>query len=230
MWGVRQMNSMKLNKVVFFDLDGVILNTETIYLKLMLEYNIKLDMAITKEYYIKNLLGKTKREISNYLSEKFKNKFEYNNYWKGLEEIRRNYLLNNKIEIKQGFFELMDFLKKNNYNFGIVTSNSKALAIDLLKNSGLNISDFNFIISREDVVNTKPAPDLYYKAMNNFKLKKQEYIAIEDSNVGIKSALSAGIKVINIKDIDIIELDLKTKCIATLKSLEEVIGILKEMK
>lgn len=221
---------MKLNKVVFFDLDGVILNTETIYLKLMLEYNIKLDMAITKEYYIKNLLGKTKREISNYLSEKFKNKFEYNNYWKGLEEIRRNYLLNNKIEIKQGFFELMDFLKKNNYNFGIVTSNSKALAIDLLKNSGLNISDFNFIISREDVVNTKPAPDLYYKAMNNFKLKKQEYIAIEDSNVGIKSALSAGIKVINIKDIDIIELDLKTKCIATLKSLEEVIGILKEMK
>ena len=67
-WGAQQMNFMKLNKIILFDLDGVILNTEAIYLKLMLEYNKKINIPITKKYYIKNLLGKTKKEISYCLS------------------------------------------------------------------------------------------------------------------------------------------------------------------
>lgn len=230
MWGVQQMNFMKSNKIILFDLDGVILNTESIYLKLMLEYNKKLNMPITKEYYIKNLLGKTKKEISYYLSTKFKEKFNYYSYWKNLEALRNNYLLNNKIQIKKGFLYLKKFLEQNNYKFGIVTSNSKKLTKELLINAGLNTDDFSIIISREDVISTKPNPDLYLKAMKYFKANIDNFIAIEDSKVGIKSALNAGIKVINIKDIDIIDSKTKSKCLVSIKSLEDVIEVLKEMK
>ena len=230
MWGVRQMNFMKSNKIILFDLDGVILNTESIYLKLMLEYSKKLNIPITKEYYIKNLLGKTKKEISHHLSIKFKEKFSYHNYWKNLEEIRNNYLLNNKIQVKNGFLYLKEFLEQNNYKFGIVTSNSKKLTKQLLINAGLKVNDFSIIISREDVINIKPNPELYLKAIKYFKSDINNFIAIEDSNVGIKSALNAGIEVINIKDIDIIDSKLKSKCLASIKSLEDVVGILKEMK
>lgn len=224
------MNSMKLNKVIFFDLDGVILDTESIYLKLMLEYNRKMNIEITREYYIKNLLGKTKLEISKYLSEKFEDKFEFEQYWSQLEEIRENYILNNKIKIKCGFLELMQFLKKNDYEFGIVTSNSKRLAIELLEKSGLMIEDFKFIITRENVINPKPASDLYNEAMKKIKNDDYSFIAIEDSTVGIESALGAGIEVIYVEDIDIVDPELKSKCLTSLKSLNDVIKLLKEMK
>ena len=61
MWGVLQMNSTKLPKIILFDLDGVILDTESIYLELMVEYNKNVNMPITREFYINNFLGRTKR-------------------------------------------------------------------------------------------------------------------------------------------------------------------------
>ena len=61
MWGVLQMSFMKLPKIILFDLDGVILDTESIYLKLMMEYNKKVNLPITKEFYINNFLGRTKK-------------------------------------------------------------------------------------------------------------------------------------------------------------------------
>ena len=224
------MNFMKLNIIILFDLDGVILNTEAIYLKLMLEYNKKINIPITKKYYIKNLLGKTKKEISYCLSQKFKEKFNYNNYWRDLEEIRNNYLLNNKIEIKSGFLCLKKFLEQSDCKFAIVTSNSKKLTKQLLLNAGLNPNDFSTIISRDNVIKTKPSPDLYFKAISFFGSETDKIIAIEDSKVGIRAALNARIQVINFKDIDIIDPKIKLKCLAHVKSLEKVIDILKEMK
>lgn len=223
------MSFMKSNKIILFDLDGVVLNTEFIYLKLMLKYNENLDMPITKEYYIKNLLGKTKREISYFFSQDFGEKFNYDEYWSRLEIIRNKYLLNNKIDVKKGFLNLKSFLEQNNYKFGIVTSNSKKLTNELLINAGLNPCDFKIIVSRDDVVATKPNPDLYIKAMNHFKEKSERFIAIEDSNVGIQAALNAGIEVVNIEDIDIIELKMKSKCLASFKTLDDVIVLLKEI-
>ena len=65
--------------------------------------------------------------------------------------------------------------------------------------------------------------------MNHFKEKSERFIAIEDSNVGIQAALNAGIEVVNIEDIDIIELKMKSKCLAIFKTLDDVIVLLKEI-
>ena len=92
------------------------------------------------------------------------------------------------------------------------------------------IEDFKFIITRENVINPKPASDLYYEAMKKIKNDDHSFIAIEDSNVGIESALGAGIEVIHVEDIDIVDPELKSKCLTSLKSLNDVIKLLKEMK
>ena len=63
----------------------------------------------------------------------------------------------------------------------------------------------------------------------NIKNKKN-VIAIEDSNVGIISAFTAGIKVINVCDIDVICDNNKDKCINIVKSLIEIINILEEKR
>ena len=49
--------------VVLFDLDGVILDTEFMHMKLMLEFNNNYKINISMDYYISNFLGKTKNQI-----------------------------------------------------------------------------------------------------------------------------------------------------------------------
>lgn len=230
MWGVLQMSFMKSPKIILFDLDGVILDTESIYLKLMIEYNKKMNMPITRKFYINNFLGRTKKEISSYYEKKFKKKFNSEQYWNGIIKYRDDYLQHNRIKIKQNFLTLKKYLEDNKYLFGIVTSNSKELTIKLLKDAGLKIDDFDIVVTREDVLSTKPEPDLYLKVINYFKVDEDKFIAIEDSNIGIQAALKANIKVINLEDIDVVKPNLKLKCFKCIKTLNEVINILEEMK
>lgn len=224
------MNFMNYPKVILFDLDGVILNTEYLYLNLMLEYNKRMNLPISKKCYISNLLGKTRDDITDYFKKKFKNNFSDEDYWNGLIKYREQYLEKNPIELKIGAISLLKYLKENNCFLGIVTSNSITLVKKLLIKAGINIGDFEVIVTREDVSRTKPYPDLYLKAIEQFKISKKDVIAIEDSNVGIKSALDAGIKVINVEDIDIVDEKLKKKCFKVEKTLNDVIKFLKEMR
>ena len=223
------MNFMKLIKVVLFDLDGVILDTETLYMELMLKYNKKNGIPITKNIYIKNFIGRTKKDIDYYYRTKFKEKFDSKKYWEGITKYRNYYLQCNRVKIKNGFTELLSFLKKNGYEIAIVTSNSKKLTMQLLYNAGLPKEVFKFIITRDDVEKTKPMPDLYLKAIDCFDLPVSNFITIEDSNVGIEAALNAGIKVIYLQDVDVVKRKLKNKCYNFSNSLEEIINIIKEM-
>ena len=90
------MNFMKLPKVFLFDLDGTILDTENLYLKLMLEYNRHKNIFVSKKFYIKNFLGKSKDIISSIMEEKYNN-YNKEEYWKELLECRSNYILNHKM-------------------------------------------------------------------------------------------------------------------------------------
>ena len=230
MWGVLQMSFMKLPKVILFDLDGVILDTETVYLELLTNYSNRIGMPIAKELYINNFLGMTRRDIDNYYKEKYKDKYDSEKYWNELNKYRKEYLLNNKIRIKNGFLDLKEYLNENNFYTGIVTSNSLEQTKELFNNTKLNLKDFDSIITRDDVLNTKPNPELYLKAIEKFGFNEYDYLTIEDSNVGITSALRANINVINVEDLDIIKPELKEKCLKRVKSLYEVKDYLKEMK
>ncbi len=53
---------------------------------------------------------------------------------------------------------------------------------------------FNLIVGRDDVLNTKPAPDMLLKIAWKFKLEKKEIIFIGDSDNDMKAANAAGIR------------------------------------
>ena len=76
---------------------------------------------------------------------------------------------------------------------GIVTSSKKNHFEIIHKNSGL-LKYFDFILTADNYVNSKPAPDPYLKALELSGVKKEECMVIEDSERGLKSALAAGLK------------------------------------
>ncbi len=225
------MNSLKYHKAIFFDFDGVIINTEALYYKLMGKYNKKYNIVISKDYYINNFLGKSKTEISKKLEKLYKD-FDSEQYWKGLLKFRDNYINNHIVSTKKGLKKLLNYLKSNNYLIGIVSSNSLDFIQKMLIKNNIDIKLFDIIVTRENVKNIKPYPDLYEYAIAEAKLKaninRDEIIAIEDSEVGLQSAHKSNLKVIHLKDISTVSDEILSKCILSVTSLIEVIRFLKK--
>lgn len=225
------MNFMNCINAVLFDLDGVILDTESMYMKAMLEFNDRYKINISTNYYISNFLGKTKKQIIDiFLKKSILKKDLLEKYWSELLKYREDYINKNKINIKKGFFDLVNYLKKNNVVIGIVTSNSLQFVKKLLIKAEIDIDIFDLIITRDDVNITKPSPNLYLYALKKLNINKDNVFAIEDSNIGIMAAYSAGVKVINVTDIDNITKTNIKKCFTTVQSLNNVIDIFQEKR
>ncbi len=221
------MNSINYHKVILLDLDGTILNTEVQYMQIMLKYNKKFGEKFSKFFYTKNCVGKTKNEITQILHKKWGNNYDDAAYWNGLLKFRDEYFRKHGVQVKTGFYDLMQYLKVNKWGIAIVTSNSYLQTKKLLNYAKIDKEQFDYIITRDDVKNVKPANDLYLLAKQKFdnKYSKSTYV-VEDSDVGLMSAQNLGIRTIYIKDICRINKLVRMKCYATVKSLKDVIDVL----
>lgn len=216
------MSFLNCHKAIFFDLDGVILDTESLYMQLMLKYNKSKGLYISRDFYIDNMLGKSQKVISSILKDQWNDKYNEREYWEGLLNLRENYLKKQKVSIKMGFYDLLDYLKSHNFYVSIVSSNSIELVNQLLINAHTDIEKFDSVITREDVKQLKPFPDLYKEAVKRSKITKRNIIAIEDSTVGLMAAVRANIDVIYVKDIANVSDELKANCLMTGNSLYDV--------
>lgn len=72
--------------------------------------------------------------------------------------------------------------------------NTEALLLANLDTRGLEM--FTAIVGGEEVANRKPAPDIYQMALDRLGLPARNCVAFEDSPNGLKSALSAGLRVV----------------------------------
>lgn len=59
---------------------------------------------------------------------------------------------------------------------------------------------FNHIVTREDVENGKPAPDLYLEAARRLGVEPEKCVVLEDADAGVQAAESAGAKVLDIRN------------------------------
>ena len=82
--------------------------------------------------------------------------------------------------------------------WAIVTSCPQQLARVLIAQSGLPCPQV--VVSSEDVVRLKPAPDGYLLAAQRLSVQAERCIAIEDSRDGVAAARAAGMEVINVRE------------------------------
>lgn len=75
---------------------------------------------------------------------------------------------------------------------GVASSSSRAWVSEHLKRLGI-LDCFHCLACGDDVEQTKPAPDVYLKALALLKLMPQEALALEDSPNGITAAKRAGL-------------------------------------
>lgn len=99
-----------------------------------------------------------------------------------------------EIPLRKGVARLIDELYSNSIKQWIVTTSSR-VAVDSLLHSVLKDRNYMFdgFTTFEDVTRTKPDPQAYNEACYQSMISRNNSIVIEDSLIGLKSAIAAGL-------------------------------------
>ena len=104
-----------------------------------------------------------------------------------------------QMELKKGAYEFIVEMKKLGIKLGIATSNSRDLAVGLLKSN--RIWEYLDSVWTSDEANAgKPAPDVYLKVAESLCVKPERCLVFEDVPKGILAGKNAGMKVCAIED------------------------------
>lgn len=180
------------NKIAMIDLDGTLVNTKDVnynaYKSVLLPYGIDLDY----NYFCINCNGKKFTEFMPWLLKDFQflDKSVMNKIHEEKKKIYSNFLYMARLN---NF--LVDIIKnlKDDYYIVLVTTASRTNSEEILKYFRI-MEYFDLLITQEDVINEKPDPEGYMKALHFYNIKKENTVIFEDSDVGILAAKESGIK------------------------------------
>ena len=206
-------------KAVIFDMDGVIIDSEPIHLKVDIETMKALGCNISIEE-LEKYVGAT----NEYMFEDIKKNY---NISKSIDEIinykveiTKQKIIQSDLEPIEGIRELLSELKNKNIPTAIASSSPRSF-IDVVV-SKFKLQDyFRFIVSGEEVANGKPEPDVYIETAKKLGMLPRDCTVIEDSKNGVLAAKAAGMKCIGFQNANSGNQDL-SKADTIVKSIVEI--------
>ena len=102
-------------------------------------------------------------------------------------------------------------LKSEGYKL-VVCSNSIRRTIEIMMERSDLLKYLDFFLSNQDVVRSKPDPEIYQKAIERLNMKPQECLILEDNEVGIKAAIAIKAHLLKVNKLeDVNYLNIKKK-------------------
>ena len=186
-------------KAVLFDMDGLMVDTESLATEAFIHSAKKQGYDMTKEETLL-VLGFTTKSIYEFWENYFKNsdvsgKQLVDDHYKYIENI----LFTTGPRKMPYIEELLKYLKESNYKVAVASSSNMDHIINNMEKTGLKkyIDEF---ASGAEVENGKPAPDIFLLAAERLGVKPENCLVLEDSKAGVIAGSSAGAKVIMVPD------------------------------
>jgi HAD superfamily hydrolase (TIGR01509 family) len=179
-------------RAVFWDNDGVLVDTEKLYFQATRELLQKTGVTLTKALFqrISLLEGRSAFDLA---LEKGVPQQEIDRLHAARNR-RYTELLAGGVRIMDGVEETLGSLRRKVIQ-AIVTSSRRSHFDTMHVRTGLP-PFFDFILTREDYVLSKPDPEPYLLAMEKSGCPPEECLVVEDSERGLQAALAAGIRCI----------------------------------
>lgn len=211
-------------KAVITDMDGVMLDSEKLYVRFWCEAGQYYDFPMETKHAL-GIRSMARPFAIARLRGWFGETFDYDKVRDKRVELMSAHIAAHGIEAKKGADTLLRWLKQNGYRVALATATAPQLAMGYLKRVGL-LGFFDEICSARQVPHGKPAPDIYQFAANRVGVLPQECLALEDSPNGVRSAAAAGCKTVLVPDLDDPYEELKELLFAKAENLEAVIALL----
>ena len=179
-------------EAVIFDMDGVIIDTESIYKKIESKMYKDLGIKMSREEALSNM-GKGVFNWWCILKEKYHLKEDPQALADYEIQTYIDYLFDDCKQKKfmDGIGDSVRTLKKKNYKIALASGSERAAVERVLDLSEFR-ECFDVTISNSDVKKCKPDPEIFLIAAEKLKVDPVKCLVIEDSYNGIKAAKTAG--------------------------------------
>jgi HAD superfamily hydrolase (TIGR01509 family) len=210
-------------RTVLFDLDGVIIDSETVYLDKIYSEIIQRYKFLKKEdlYPVVGMDEERTRIFMHNIACEPLNNLAFDTY---IQDIHINMQIDDyKHILNPGVIKTLEFLKKSNFKVALASSSKMHIIKEALHQCEIE-SFFDYVISGEQFKESKPNPEIYLTAIRAIGCIPEECIVVEDSSYGIEAGSLAGTYVIAMKD-DRFNID-QSKADRQIETIDEIIDLL----
>ena len=180
------LNPLPEFSAVILDLDGLVLDTEATYFLAWQRAAQDLGYNLSETFCL-SLSGMHYAAIEAKILQYCGHDFPVEQFRLLSTEHWKHYVSQYGIAVKKGLFELLDVLADHNLPFCIATNSHAKDARQSLQFAGVE-NLFEILVSRDQVKNAKPAPDIFISAASQLGVSIDACLVVEDSHSGILAA------------------------------------------
>lgn len=184
------MRKFSACSAVIFDLDGLVLDTESTYL-VAWQQAAKAMGFMLPEAFCRSLSGLHYMDVELKLLALCGADFNLPTFNNLSAMFWQKHVNVNGIDIKHGFTELLEFIIEHQIPYCLATNSPARITYECLELAGIKEA-FSLIITRDDVRHGKPEPDIFLKAAELLQVPVSQCLVLEDSHPGIVAAARAG--------------------------------------
>ena len=204
-----------MTKLIIFDLDGVLVEAKEIHYTTL---NKAIEEIAGEEYIIT-----TAEHLSTYDGLKTQQKLDMLTKNKGLSvdyhehiwHLKQLLTINaiSQLKVDNRLVEIFKELRERGYQLACCSNSIRRSVLVMLSKIGL-IEYMDLILSNEDVKNSKPHPEMYWKGMSMMGVLPEETLIVEDSPHGLLAASRSRANVLRVdnpSDLTLEKLETKLK-------------------
>ena len=215
-------------KAVIFDMDGLMTDTERLFVDIWCQVLSERGQPEHRET-VTHCIGLDHGKTRAYVGERVGADFDYMNV---MQEINRRAIRHYEeqgVPLKEGLYELLDYLDKKGIPYGVATSTKGDNARFRLEKIGV-LCRLRGLVTGDMVEKGKPEPDIFRKAAEALGVPAEQCMVLEDSPHGILAAHRAGCVPVMIPDLKEPDDETSAMLYARRDSLLEIPALLEAMK
>ena len=183
-------------KFVIFDLDGVLVEAKEIHYEALNE-SLGEKYMITWDEHLSRYDGlKTSQKLEMLTKDKGLPVELYDKVWINKQKLTIDKL--RSLSQSEQLIECMTSLTNDGYKIAVCSNSIRKTVLTVLSKLGI-IEYVDLIISNEDVKNSKPHPEMYWKAISMMSFLPEQTLIVEDSPYGLLAASRSKSHILRVK-------------------------------
>ena len=186
-------------KAAIFDMDGLIFDTERLFMEQLAIVMKEHGYVLTKKIYCETL-GVGGKLLEEIMCSYFGEDYPVSEMGKKVEKRVRMVADTVGLMIKPQIPEVLQYLQEQGALCAVASSTNSDAVKHYLGRAGI-LQYFQEIVGGEMVEKSKPEPDIFLLACKRLGQKPEECVVLEDSENGVRAAKKAGCSVICVPDL-----------------------------
>lgn len=204
-------------QAILFDMDGTLVDSESLHFACWNTLLEPFKVAFSEDEFCQRFSGRSTLEAATEIKNEYQLSVSAVSLADEKYRLFSEYVTTNLPPLMPFSEQTLQAVKKSGLKMALVTGSSKSEAMPILKGLGF-YELFDTVVTKDDVINPKPAGDPYLLALKSINVDAENAIAVEDTFTGVTAANNANLSVVAIPNSHTKNHDFSkaTKCMSNL--------------